>query len=323
MGAPAMAALKSDVAAAPPPVDIGAYAEILGRTWLQGDESVTRELAERRLAADEWASARAYWIEAIDEDVARGGKELVLAFAARFEASRRAQSPDPPARPAEPAPEVIDVPEEVQAVAIAVPSYLAAPAPAPAPAPASTPSRRGGTALGVSMPLGPATPFAAPPAAIASAALAEDGPDLTVPPVKRAEPTLPFAQAASGAVPPAVEALKGAGRREPDVPSADGDETAFLLASALRDKLALPFQGASPPAEAPPHFSLGEYARFLVAFAATKDADVDALRSRFGIASAAMQRTIGAAFAARFAREPAARAEFDAIPADLRRGETR
>lgn len=306
--------MAGDAAAPHPAVGIGAYAEILGRTWLRGEENLTRELAERRLAADDWATARAYWTEAIDADVARGGKELVLAFAARFEASRRAQSPDPPARPAEPAPEVIGAPEEVQSVAIAVPTYLAVPAP--------TPSRRGGTALGVSMPASPAMPFAAPPAAIASATLAEDGSDLTVPPVTRAEPTLPFAQAAPGAVPPAVEALKGAGRREPDVPSADGDETAFLPASALRDKVALPFQGASP-AEAPPHLSVREYARFLVEFAAARDADVDALRSRFGIASPAMQRTIGAAFAARFAREPAARAEFDAILADLRRGETR
>lgn len=275
-------------AAPHPSVDIGAYAEILGRSWRRGEEAVTRELAERGLASGDWESARAYWTAAIDEDVARGGKELVLTFTARFEASRRAGASDARARRGEPHPELADAPMDVQAVPLAVPTYLAAPA-------------------------------LDPPVASSQVLPAHDGCDATLPPVTRTGPALPFAPGAQGTIPAAVEVLRGAGRRESDMPSADGDETAFLPASALRDNLALPFQGAAPPAGGPPHFSLREYARFLVAFAATKDADADSLRSRFGIASAAMQRTIGADFAARFEREPAARAEFDAILNELRR----
>lgn len=282
-------------AAAVPAVDIESYAEILGRTWRRGDEGITRELADRRIAPDDWERARAYWTTAIDEDVARGGKQLVLVFAARFETSRRAQAPDAPARPAEPVPEHVDAPIEVQAAPVAVPTYMAARAPA----------------LNF--------PVAGSHAVMTAAVPAQDGCDATLPPVTRTGPALPFVPATQGTIPAPVEAMRGAGRRESDAPSADGDETAFLPASALRDKLVLPFSGASAPEEERPHLSLREYARFLVAFAAANDADASALRSRFGIASVAMQRTIGAAFAARFEREPAARAEFDAILAELRR----
>lgn len=298
--------MARDVAAPLPAVDIGTYAEILGRTWRRGEAGVARELAERRLAADDWESARGYWTAAIDEQVAHGGKDLVLAFAARFETARRADDRDSPAAPAEAPPVLIEAPVEVRAVAVAVPTYLATAAPTLGP------------------PSGGADMLPAPP--IHAADLAAHGPDAgdaTLPPVTRTAPALPFAPTPQGAVPASVEALKGAGRRDPDSPSENGDETAFLPASALRDKLALPFQGASSPAASPPELSLREYARFLVAFAAVNDADAEAVRSRFGIASAAMQRTMGAAFAARFEREPAARAEFDAILAELRRKGTR
>jgi hypothetical protein len=150
--------------------------------------------------------------------------------------------------------------------------------------------------------------------------------DATQPPVRRAGPTIPFAPPTPGVVPPAIEAQRGAARRELEPePDGDGDQTAFLPASALRPVRAVPFdpKGDRAGAEREPWLSLAAYADFLVAFGAADDAQKLALRQRFGIASEDEQRALGAAFAARFARDPTERAAFDALLAQSRKGRDR
>lgn len=81
--------MPDDVSARAPAVDLGAYAEVVGRTWLGGEDGLARELAERNVSRGEWEGARSFWTKAVDDDVAGGGTALLLTFAARFEASRR------------------------------------------------------------------------------------------------------------------------------------------------------------------------------------------------------------------------------------------
>lgn len=151
--------------------------------------------------------------------------------------------------------------------------------------------------------------------------------DATQPPIRRGEPTLPFLRGVAGEVPAAVQAQKGAAQREPPPPG-DGDETAFLPPAALRTALELPFgkatqgDGRGASADGGPWITLEAYAEFLAAYRTASPSDAAALRRRFGVGSDDDQRALGAAFAARFARDPRERAAFDALLA-RRRGENR
>ena len=80
--------MAHDAATSPPAIALGTYADLLGRTWLQDDKALTQELAKRNLGPDDWVNARAFWTKAIDEDAARGGKELALPFAGSAEPAR-------------------------------------------------------------------------------------------------------------------------------------------------------------------------------------------------------------------------------------------
>lgn len=178
-----------------------------------------------------------------------------------------------------------------------------------------------------------ALPAVAAPVVIQLGHLRDAGPDSTQQPFRNSAPVLPFAEAADAPPPPPRDALPFPEDDPTRIGTAgDGDETAFLP-RRLFDGPATPFekkkaesaatvaldQAQLPGAPDPPEPSLPieEYAAFLGELA-RDPSRAGVLRAKFGIAGEDAQRALGAAFAARFHREPGLRARFDALVAEAR-----
>jgi hypothetical protein len=335
-------------AADAPAIDLGTCAEIVGRTWLQGKETIDRELAKRNVAPDDWTTARAYWTEAIDDEVARGGGDLVLAFAARFEASRQAPSPDLPAQPLEGEKEsYADTPagETPLPVRQEVPSYLQAqPQPSSIEPPRPPAPRGANEARAASAPSAPAA-SAAPPARVAPLTTSTEPLDLehlrnllfrgptpfsgSTTPERLAELREEVAAAADASGD--SESVPGAEETAMYMPSAEerkqlatlpfsaakpstepgADETAMVVPSAaMREAIAvLPFAAAQAPAV--PELTVEGYAS-LAAQLQVHGATSEVL-SKFQVASLDVLREVHAEQERRFAADPSRRAYFEKL----------